>query len=407
MSVAARVRMSGPLAPHRDAFAAELTAHGYTDLSLANQLRLMADLSRWLQTTKTLVEEIDRDVVMRFLAKRRRTHTHFIGERALAPLVRYLAAAGVVSLAPIEGRTRSVLLREYERYLVEERAVLPARQALCLAVAAEFLAGKRVAALRSDDVTRFVDARAARPDFSAVLSALRSVLRFLFISSKTARALVHAVPQMPCWRQTALPKYLEPAELAAVLATCDRRTTVGRRSYAVLVLLGRLGLRAGEVSRLQLDDIDWTAGELVIRGKGRALSRLPLAVDIGEAIVAYLRRAVRSTTTRALFVRSRAPYDTVSVGAIVRIAATAMRAVGIMSGGAHRLRHTAATQMLRRGASLTEIAQVLRHRHVDTTAIYAKVDHDALRTIAQAWPVDSPGRARIRELAQPWPGSVG
>ena len=406
MSFAARVRMFGPLAPHRDAFTAELLAQGYTDLSVRNQLGLMAHLSRWLQAAKLLVEEIDRDVVTRFLAKRRRTHTHFIGDSALAPLLRYLATAGVVSVAAIERPMRSVLLREYERYLIEERVVLPARQALCLAVAAKFLAGKRVAALRSSDVTRFVDAHAARPGFSGVLSALRSVLRFLFISSKTACQLVHAVPQMPCWRQTSLPKYLEPAEFAAVLATCDRRTTVGCRSYAVLVLLGRLGLRAGEVSRLQLDDIDWAAGEIVVRGKGRALSRLPLAVDIGEAIVAYLRRAVRSKTTRALFVRSRAPYDAASVAAIVRIAATAMRAVGIMSGGAHRLRHTAATQMLRRGASLTEIAQVLRHRHVDTTAIYAKVDHAALRTIAQAWPVDSPDRARIRELAQPWHGSV-
>ncbi len=407
MSFAARVRMSGPLAPHRDAFAAELTAHGYTDLSLANQLRLMADLSRWLVGTETLVEEIDRDDVERFLAKRRRTHTHFICERALAPLLRYLEGAGVVALEPVVPGPQSELLREYERYLVEERAVTPARQTLCLAIAAEFLAGKRVAALRSGDVTRFVDAHATRPGFSGVLSALRSVLRFLFVSSKTALQLVHAVPKLPCWRQTSLPKYLEPEEFAAVLATCDRRTTAGCRGYAVLVLLGRLGLRAGEVSRLQLGDIDWAAGEIVVRGKGRVLSRLPLAVDIGEAIVAYLRRAVRSKTTRALFVRSRAPYDTVSVAAIVGIAKTAMRAAGIVSGGAHRLRHTAATQMLRRGASLTEIAQVLRHRHVDTTAIYAKVDHDALRSIAQGWPVDAPDRVRIRELAQPWPGSVG
>jgi len=406
MSVAARVRMAGPLTRYVEGFAAALTAHGYTDLSLANQLRLMADLSRWLQAAKTPVTAIDHDVVARFLAKRRRTHTQFITERALAPLLRYLQTVGVRAVVAPDRRPDGELLREYERYLVEERAVLPARRDLCLAVATEFLDGKRVSTLKAKDVTRFVDARAARPGLSGVLSALRSVLRFLFVTSKTTLHLIYAVPAVPRWRLASLPKFLEPSELEAVLATCDRRTVVGCRDYAVLVLLGRLGLRACEVCRLQLDDVDWTTGEILIRGKGRALSRLPLSVDIGEAIVAYLRRAIRSKTTRAAFVRCRAPYDAVQPGAIIAIARTALRAAGISNGGAHRLRHTAATQMLRRGASLTEIAQVLRHRHVDTTAIYAKVDRDSLRSIAKAWPVDIVDIGRIRDLAQAWPGGA-
>jgi len=403
MSVAARVRMAGPLTRYVEGFAAELTAHGYTDLSLANQLRLMADLSRWLQAAKTPVDEIDHEAVARFLAKRRRTHTGFITKRALAPLLRYLEAVGVVSVVAPARRPEGELLREYERYLVEERAVLPARRNLCLAVAAEFLDGKRARALKAKDVTRFVDARAGRPGLSGVLSALRSVLRFLFVTSRTTLHLIYAVPAVPQWKLASLPKFLEPSELQAVLATCDRRTVVGCRDYAVLVLLGRLGLRACEVSALQLDDVDWTTGEILIRGKGRALSRLPMPVDIGEAIVAYLRRATRSKTTRAAFVRSRAPYDAVTPGAIIAIAKTALRAAGIPHGGAHRLRHTAATQMLRRGASMTEVAQVLRHRHVDTTAIYAKVDRDSLRTIARTWPVDVVDDGRIRELARVWP----
>jgi integrase/recombinase XerD len=406
MTVAARVRMRGPLAPHRDAFAAELTAHGYTDLSLANQLRLMADLSRWLEAAKTVVDEIDHDVVARFLSMRRRTHTQFITERALAPLLRYLHVAGVVSVVAADRPPHDGLLREYERYLVEERAVCTTRRDLCLAVAVEFLHRKRAGAIKAKDVTRFVDAHSGRPGLSGVLSALRSVLRFLFVASKTTLNLVYAVPAMPRWRLASPPKFLEPSELKAVFATCDRRTVVGRRNFAVLVLLGRVGLRACEVAALQLDDIDWTAGELLIRGKGRGLNRLPLPVDVGEAIVAYLRRATRSKTTRAAFVRSRAPYDAVTSAAIIGIAKTALWAAGIRSGGAHRLRHTAATQMLRHGASLTEIAQVLRHRHVDTTAIYAKVDHDSLRSIVRVWPSDAVDDGQLRELAPAWPGGA-
>lgn len=406
MTAVARVRMTGPLTSHVEGFAAELTAHGYTDFSLESQLRLMADLSRWLETARTPVAKIDHDVVAQFLAKRRRTHKQFITERGVTPLLRYLQMAGAVSVVAADRRPQGELLREYERYLVEERAVLPARRVLCLAVAGEFLDRRRVAALKAKDVTRFVDACAGRPGLSGMLSALRSVLRFLFITSKTTLNLIYAVPSVPRWKLASLPKFLETSELEDVFATCDRRTFVGCRNYAVLVLLGRLGLRACEVAAILLDDVDWTTGEIVIRGKGRALARLPLPADIGEALVAYLRRATRSKTTRAVFVRCRAPYDAVQSAAIVAIATNALRAAGIASGGAHRLRHTAATQMLRRGASMTEIAQVLRHRHVDTTAIYAKVDRDALRSIAKVWPVDVVDIGQLRALAHVWPGGA-
>lgn len=406
MSVAARVRITGPLTPHAEGFAAELAAHGYTDLSAANQLRLMADMSGWLEATAISLDEIDHRVVGRFLAKRRRTHTQFTTERAIAPLLRYLAAARAIGPIDPPARRRSKLLREYERYLVEERGVLPARRALCLDIAEQFLDGKRVRTLTAKHVTRFVDARAARPGLSGDLSALRSLLRFLFISSKTRLQLMYAVPSSPRWRLASLPKALEPSELEAVLATCDRRTLAGCRDYSVLVLLGRLGLRAGEVAALRLDDLDWKAGEIVVRGKGRVLSRLPMPVDVGEGIVAYLRRSRRSKGTRSVFVGSRAPYGAVTSGAIIGVAKTALRAAGIEHGGAHRLRHTAATQMLRRGASLTEIAQVLRHRHIDTTAIYAKVDRTSLRSLARPWPADQPDRDLLRRLAQPWPGGA-
>jgi integrase len=165
----------------------------------------------------------------------------------------------------------------------------------------------------------------------------------------------------------------------------------------------RLGLRAGEVAALMLDDVDWKAGEFVVHGKGGMASKLPLPVDVGEALAAYLRRPRRRPACRSVFLQLRAPFRPASAATIVTVASRAFQAAGIRPGGGHRLRHTAATQMLRKGASLTEIAQVLRHRHPDTTAIYAKVDRARLRGLACPWPKPD-RRGLLREMAQRWPG---
>jgi site-specific recombinase XerD len=400
MSVAARVRMGGPLTPFRKSFAAEMTARGYTDLSLANQLRVMADLSRWLDAGGIALDHVDDEVLSRFLKKRRRRHTHFISRAAIDPLVSHLTAIGAIAFTVRTPCPRREELVAYERYLVDERGVAPARQALCLRVAEEFLGTRRVSTLAAADVTRFV----AQSVESDKLSALRSILRFLFVSSRIEANLVYAVPSSPRWTQRSLPQGLESAEVQAVLETCDRRTLVGSRDYAVLLSMVRLGLRACEVAALQLEDLDWRAGELIVHGKGRSLGRLPLPCDVGDAIARYLKRARRNKATRTVFVRCRAPYTSMTSSGVVAIVRQALRGAGVVRGGAHRLRHTAATQMLRRGASLTEIAQVLRHRHVNTTAIYAKVDRDALRTLARKWPDNRP--STIRDLARPWPGGV-
>ena len=407
MQVAPLVRIAGPLVPYFDGFRAELAAHGYTDLSAANQLRLMADLSRWLDKTGRVVEDVDRKVVARFLAKRRRTHTQFNTDRAIKPLLRYLEDIGIAVVEPVpDRRPKREVLRAYERYLIEERAVLPTRQAAYLVIAEDFLRDRHVSTLTAVDVTRAVDAHAASPGFSGWVSSLRSLLRFLFVSSRTKTNLVYAVPPAPYWSQQSLPQPLQPDELEAVLAARDRRTLAGCRDYAVLVLMARLGLRGCEVAALQLEDIDWKAGEIIVHGKGRSLSRLPLPVDVGRAVVAYLKRSPRSTTARTVFVSCRAPYASLSAGGVVRIAHSALRAAGVDRGGSHRLRHTAATQMLRRGSSMTEVAQVLRHRHINTTAIYAKVDHASLRMLAKPWPADAPDPAYVCALAQSWPGGV-
>jgi integrase len=178
---------------------------------------------------------------------------------------------------------------------------------------------------------------------------------------------------------------LEPAAIARLLASCDRRRTVGRRDYAILLLLARLGLRAREVAALELEDVDWRRGEILVRGKGGRQDRLPLPGDVGEAIVSYLRRRPRQES-RALFVRVVAPSGALERSAVSGIVRSACTRAGLPRVGAHRLRHTTATEMLKAGASLPEIAQVLRHRDQKTTSRYAKVDRKALRALARPWP---------------------
>ena len=219
------------------------------------------------------------------------------------------------------------------------------------------------------------------------VTALRSLLGFLHLRGLIAGPLAGAVPSTASWRLSGLPRALEPEQVQGLLDSCDREAATGRRDYAVLVMLARLGLRAGEVAALGLEDVDWRAGELRITGKGRRAERLPLPADVGEAIVAYLKDGRPATALdRSLIVRVRAPHHGLTGGGITQIVFAAAGRAGLGPINSHRLRHTAATSMLRAGASLEEVGQVLRHRQLLTTAIYAKVDRDALRALARPWP---------------------
>lgn len=191
---------------------------------------------------------------------------------------------------------------------------------------------------------------------------------------------------MAGWRAGSLPRAVAAADVARLLASCDRRRRVGRRDYAVLMLLARLGLRAGEVAALQLHDLDWRAGEVVIHGKGGRVDRLPLPWDVGEAVAGYLRRGRPGTVHSRVFVRVHAPQGPLSAQGVQAVVRAACDRAGLARVGAHRLRHSVATEMLRAGAPLVEVGQVLRHRSAATTAIYAKVDRAALRPLALPWP---------------------
>lgn len=225
-----------------------------------------------------------------------------------------------------------------------------------------------------------------------IVCALRSLLRWLHLTGQVPSSLASAVPSVAGWRLSSLPKGLEPEQLRRLLAACDRRTRTGRRDYAVTLLLARLGLRAGEVARLGLDDIDWRHGEITILGKGNWGERLPLPADVGAAIAAYLRRGRPATAEgRSVFVRVHAPHRPLTSTGVSEVVHDAAQRAGLGKIHAHRLRHTAATAMLRAGSTLPEVGQVLRHRSMLSTAIYAKVDRDALAVLARPWPVATSG----------------
>lgn len=393
-----RVRVEGPVAPYARGFCAELRAQCYTLLSAANQVRVMAHLSRWLRARGIDLQHLTPARVEQFLRARRRAgYTAWLSVRGLRTLLGYLRRLGVVPEPP-PAVARTALDRLVERFgnfLRRERGLSPGTVHWRQVVARRFLTGYahrdrlELERLTAAGVAQFVlrESRTCSVGHAkGLVTALRSLLGFLFLEGRTATPLAAAAPAVAGWRVTGLPRALEPGQVIRLLRGCDRRTPVGRRDYAILILLARLGLRAGEVTGLQLDDIDWRQGEVIIRGKGQQQERLPLPHDVGEALAGYLRHARPRVPSRHVFLRGRAPQGALSRSGVTAVVQRASDRAGLHRIGAHRLRHTAATQMLQHGASLQQVAQVLRHRSLLTTAIYAKVDRCALRSLAQPWP---------------------
>jgi integrase/recombinase XerD len=395
-----RVQVRGPLEDFAAGFAMELQAVGYRRVPVVFQLQLMAHASRWLEEQGLGAGALTSEEVERFMAARRAAgYANHVTARAMSPLVGYLRGLGVAP--PASSRTSAgaveVLLAEYREYLAVERGLTADTIEGYVPAVRSFLEGRDTGAnelelsgLTVADVIGFVVARCptqSRGAAKMTVTALRSLLGFLHLRGMVGESLVGAVPSTAAWRLSGLPRALEPEQVDALLGSCDRASSSGRRDFAILTMLSRLGMRAGEVAALALEDVDWRAGELVIVGKGRRSERLPLPVDVGEAIVAYLQ-AGRPVTAqdRCLFVRVRAPHHGLTTGGVTQVVVSAARRAGLGQVHAHRLRHSAATRMLRAGAGLEEIGQVLRHREVLTTAIYAKVDHDALRQLARPWP---------------------
>ena len=243
--------------------------------------------------------------------------------------------------------------------------------------------------LSGADIAAFLLAESRRLSVGSVrgrVGELRSLLRFLYLQGLTPRPLGAAVPPVAGWRDTGVPKGIPAGDVQRLLDSCDRQDPAGIRDYAILMLVARLGLRSAEVARLELGDIDWRAGQVTLRGKANQQDGMPLPCDVGEALAAYLSQARPATPLRQVFLAAKAPMRAISPGLVSGVTHRACDRAGLPRAGAHRLRHTLATQMLRRGATIVEVSQVLRHRDLATTAIYAKVDFATLRTVAQPWP---------------------
>jgi len=291
------------------------------------------------------------------------------------------------------------IFKEFDAYLRTERGLAPKSIVRHLPVIRGFLHEECPAGdddlgkIGQEQVIRYIERHAQ--DWSpgtgkAMCWSLRAFLRYLHHQGLNPRALAGCVPSMRRWKLASLPTFLPAAQVRKVLDGCNRATAMGRRDHAILMILARLGLRANEVATLTLDDIDWHAGEMLVRAKGRQRARMPIPPDVGAAIVAYLRNGRPKSSCRRLFIRTLAPHiGFASGGAITMIARTALDRVGIKNcahRGAHIFRHSLATELLRSGATLTEIGQLLRHESHDTTRIYAKVDIEALRTLSLPWP---------------------
>ena len=392
-----QVRVAGPLERYRVGFGEELAALGYTPGSALLQLHLLSHVSRWLAGQGLTEGEFGPNQVALFLESRRACgHTSRVSLRGLTPLLDYLRGLGIgpplsepVACTPVEA-----LVQAFGGYLLSERGLTAGTVARYLAVARLFLSEREQADgldlrhLDAGDVTSFVVRECSgrwHGSATTLVTGLRSLLRFLLLEGYTELALAQAVPTATVWQAASLPRPLSSDFVAAMRAACNEHTVVGARDLAILTLMHRLGLRAIEVAGLELGDFDWRHGEFVVRGKANRRERLPLPADAGQAVVAYLH--LRPTVTcRAVFVTARAPIHGVSRDVVGQLVRAACRRAGVQPVGAHRLRHSAATATLAGGASLAEVGQLLRQRSATATAIYAKVDRSALRTLALPWP---------------------
>jgi site-specific recombinase XerD len=316
--------------------------------------------------------------------------------RGAMPLLVFLRGLGVVPEPPAPARGAvEQLLERFRAYLGTERGLTEGtignyvRAGRLFLRALERRGELAPGALSAADVDGFVAVECRRRSIAAaknLVSGLRSLLRFFHLEGITASSLSGAVPAVSGWTGGGLPRGVDAASVSQLLASCDRRTAKGARDFAILTVLARLGLRAGEVAALDLGDIDWPAGEVLIRGKASRLERLPLPPDVGEALAGYLTGGRPRSEERALFLRVPAPHRRITQGAVSMLVRAACRRAGLAPIAAHRLRHTVASELLRRGAGLPEIGQLLRHRSAAATSIYAKADTAALRRLARPWP---------------------
>ena len=391
----------GTLGAYVDAFAQQMIDEGYARTSIRYALQLVADFGRWLSRHRAAVSQITTEHLACYLRDRSGNQHFRPGDTSISRrLLRLLIEQGVVAQEPpVEPTPAKQLEAEFRRYLEQERRLAPATVFHYLEFVRRFLAQHArdgevpLERLQAADIVGFVQREAARLHHAKraklMTTAVRSFMQYAHYRGLIESDLRTSVPTVANWSMASLPNALSSDELQRLLSGCEHETAVGRRNWAILLLLARLGLRAGEVVGLTLDDLDWAAGELCIRGAGTPTDRLPISREVGKALADYLCHVRPTCASRQVFVRIRAPHrGFVNSAAISSLVRRALAHAGLNPAhqGAHLLRHTVATQMLRQGASLAEIGELLRHRRQQTTMIYAKVDLDMLRPLALPWP---------------------
>ena len=391
-------RKPGRMGPFVEGYRVWLLEAGYTPGTTRGMLKVLGHLGRWMDDEDVEVGEIDAAAIEAFLASLRAGGQRRVPTvKALGSLVAFLRSVGVMvpaggarELAPVE-----VLVGEYRRWLVIERGLAAATVLRYELLARRFLTGRvstqdalGVEDLGGADVSAFLLRECGRVSIGSAkgkVAELRALLRFLYLRGFTELALAESVPSVAGWRDAAVPPTLARADVQRLLDGCERSTLGGARNYAILMLLARLGLRSVEVARLELGDLDWRAGELVVRGKARRQDRMPLHSDVGDALAGYVALRGRRDA-REVFLTLKAPTRPIRADLVGDVVQRACLHAGVAHVGAHRLRHALASEMLAAGASLQDISQVLRHADLATTAIYAKVDLGRLREVAQPWP---------------------
>jgi|ERR671922_334962 site-specific recombinase XerD len=396
--------LEGPLAAHIGLFANWMRQQGYALCSLHRQVLIAACFSRWVGRKGVRLRTLSTEHATQYLRHRARRVRPQPGDAAaLRYLIEFLRREEVIpakkapppKLIPVERCAQA-----FERYLREERVLATATIINYVPFIRTFLKDQfgngtvQLSHLCADDVVRFVQRQAPRLHLKRaklLTTALRCFLQYARYCGEVTVDLDAAVPVVANWSMTSIPRGIATDQVRQLLASINRRTAMGRRDYAILLLLARLGLRSGQVAFLELDDIDWNLGQLNVRGKRGQRSELPLPAEVGKAIAAYLRRDRPDSTSRRVFLRAKAPIrgfrGASGVGSVVRHSLKRAR-INAPTHGAHQFRHGLATEMLRQGASLSEIGEVLGHRHPQTTSIYIKVDIGALRELALPWPGD-------------------
>ena len=392
---------AGPLAPHLDSFAVELSEQGYATATSKVKIRVVSKLSQWLQKRHIVIENLNESCINKFiLYRKKRNLLRNDDQVALKQFIRFLRDEGILSASAPEIKASEIqhIENNFAQYLQRERGLSQVTIDNYLPIIRRFLTErfhKRKVLFKqlcTRDISKFVlrYAHTKSPGRAqTMINALRSFFRFLHQRGEITIDLAAAVPTVARWQFSEIPKFLQPEQVKRILESCDRSTGTGKRNYAILLLLSRLGLRAGEIVHMELDDILWETGEIIVRGKSSREEKLPLPHDVGQAIVTYLQDIRPHCSSRRLFIRMVAPLrgfaSSVNVCTIVR-KSLAQAGIDTDFKGAHLFRHTLATNMLRGGANIAEIGEILRHQDPNATEIYTKVDFASLRMIAQPWP---------------------